>query len=228
MLLLHSKLAELYSYHDFWGGLLICYNFFLKCQFLHNLHPCQLQRRRLAGRVGRTFETARCCSVRRRSLWGCPSRCGRRTWEGTAVRPPLRPSGTFTSKAVVGSVGWPRSGRALVPRWSSPHRKGQCLSTPRRRLLRAVLRSASVSGCRGREPARMLIQLSFATGAVSTGFIAGAGGGVAQTIVMGPCTFLVTAVVRLLSNKVVGQTAGCFICSLGARRSCMHGSPTGG
>ena len=32
-------------------------------------------------------------------------------------------------------------------------------------------------------------------GKVPAGFIAGAGGGVCQTVVMGPCTFLVTAVV---------------------------------
>ena len=36
---------------------------------------------------------------------------------------------------------------------------------------------------------------SAGVGEVSTGFIAGAGGGVCQTVVMGPCTFLVTAVV---------------------------------
>mmetsp|Transcript_9067 Transcript_9067/g.23711 ORF Transcript_9067/g.23711 Transcript_9067/m.23711 type:complete len:285 (-) Transcript_9067:299-1153(-) len=36
---------------------------------------------------------------------------------------------------------------------------------------------------------------SVGVGKVTTGFIAGAGGGVCQTVVMGPCTFLVTATV---------------------------------
>ena len=36
---------------------------------------------------------------------------------------------------------------------------------------------------------------SLGVGSVASGFIAGAGGGVCQTVVMGPCTFLVTAVV---------------------------------
>jgi len=37
--------------------------------------------------------------------------------------------------------------------------------------------------------------VAFGIGRTSAGFIAGAGGGVCQTVVMGPCTFLVTAVV---------------------------------
>lgn len=41
----------------------------------------------------------------------------------------------------------------------------------------------------------------------STGFIAGAGAGVAQTVVMGPCTFLVTAVVTGGAQTTVLQAA---------------------
>merc|ERR1719408_1006505 len=52
-----------------------------------------------------------------------------------------------------------------------------------------------------------ILQYSKAAGASSTmaGFLAGAGGGVCQTTVMGPCTFLVTAVVTGDKNTAVGS-----------------------
>ncbi|KAL1528674.1 hypothetical protein AB1Y20_010010 [Prymnesium parvum] len=48
--------------------------------------------------------------------------------------------------------------------------------------------------------------VAFGMGSVTAGFVAGAGGGVAQTVVMGPCTFLVTAVVTGDGKATVAST----------------------
>jgi hypothetical protein len=47
--------------------------------------------------------------------------------------------------------------------------------------------------------------LSAGMGEGSTGFVAGAGGGVCQVVVMGPCTFLVTAAVTGDKSISTGQ-----------------------